>query len=216
VTACEYQRYQAGARPFWTPLRFPGQYCDAETDLFENWNRHHDPGIGRYLQPEPDLQDPGAIQLYALRGHNLGAYAYALDNPVHFIDPTGLDPWSGDAVMESMLQMDGTLAPQHASAMSAGYGAGVGFGLAARVGLNRGQGALSAICVGTRRVWNNLSIDGPRKSLLYGNGRIFGVRWKGAQAGFRLDLHPLEPRGNPILHINYGALWDPVEWWNRP
>ena len=35
----EYQRFQPAAVPFWTPLRFPGQYADAETDLFENWNR---------------------------------------------------------------------------------------------------------------------------------------------------------------------------------
>ena len=54
----EYQRYQTGAQPFWTPLRFPGQYHDAETDLFENWNRYYDPSIGRYLQPEPMLQNP--------------------------------------------------------------------------------------------------------------------------------------------------------------
>jgi RHS repeat-associated protein len=49
----EYQRYQTGAQSFWTPLRFPGQYYDAETDLFKNWNRYYDPSIGRYLQPEP-------------------------------------------------------------------------------------------------------------------------------------------------------------------
>jgi len=51
----EYQRYQAGAQPFWTPFRFPGQYHDAETDLFQNWNRFYDPAIGRHLEPEPLL-----------------------------------------------------------------------------------------------------------------------------------------------------------------
>ena len=29
-------RSQSGAQPFWTSLRFPGQYYDAETDLFQN------------------------------------------------------------------------------------------------------------------------------------------------------------------------------------
>ena len=36
----------------WTPLRFPGEYADAETDFFENWNRYLDSARGRYLQPE--------------------------------------------------------------------------------------------------------------------------------------------------------------------
>src|SRR5205807_1879360 len=46
----EYQRYQVGATPFSTPFRGQGQYFDAETDLFENWNRYYDPATGRYFQ----------------------------------------------------------------------------------------------------------------------------------------------------------------------
>jgi len=38
-----------------TSLRFPGQYADAETDFFENWNRYYDSSVGRYLQPDPKL-----------------------------------------------------------------------------------------------------------------------------------------------------------------
>ncbi|NNB99215.1 RHS repeat-associated core domain-containing protein [Corallococcus exiguus] len=79
----DYQRYQTGAQPFWTPLRFPGHYYDAETDLFENWNRYYDPSVGRYLQPEPLLAMGPAV---------LPAYAYAVNNPVNVTDPTGKDP----------------------------------------------------------------------------------------------------------------------------
>ena len=75
----EYQRFQ-GPHPFWTPLRFPGQYHDAETDLFENWNRYYEPASGRYLQPEPLLH---------VKPSALPAYAYAGNNPVHRIDPDG-------------------------------------------------------------------------------------------------------------------------------
>ena len=34
-------------------MSFQGQYHDAETDLFQNWNRFCDPAIGWYLEPEP-------------------------------------------------------------------------------------------------------------------------------------------------------------------
>ncbi|MCY1078983.1 RHS repeat-associated core domain-containing protein [Archangium lansingense] len=86
----EYQRYQTGAQPFWTPLRFPGQYHDAETDLFENWNRYYDPRIGRYLQPEPMLVNPRFVVGMARRGFGAPAYAYAVNNPVNYVDPDGL------------------------------------------------------------------------------------------------------------------------------
>jgi RHS repeat-associated protein len=83
VEGYEYQRYQTGAQPFWTPLRFPGHYYDAETDLFENWNRYYDPSIGRYLQPEPLLAEgPFALP----------AYSYAVNNPLGFVDPSGGAP----------------------------------------------------------------------------------------------------------------------------
>jgi RHS repeat-associated protein len=64
----EYRRYETGQSPFWTPLRFPGQYYDAESDLSENWNRYYDPNVGRYLQPEPILQAPGFSTERAMAG----------------------------------------------------------------------------------------------------------------------------------------------------
>ncbi|WP_232537697.1 RHS repeat-associated core domain-containing protein [Cystobacter fuscus] len=88
----EYQRYQTGAQPFWMPLRFPGQYYDAETDLFENWNRYYDPSIGRYLQPEPILQRPEMLKWYVQGARNLPLYGYAGNNPVNLVDPTGKNP----------------------------------------------------------------------------------------------------------------------------
>jgi RHS repeat-associated protein len=102
IEGYEYQRFQEGAQPFWTPLRFPGQYYDAETDLFENWNRYYDPFIGRYLQPEPMLQHPQAVLAAALQGHSLPAYAYALNNPITFTDLTGSMP---DSIKIKMLAM---------------------------------------------------------------------------------------------------------------
>lgn len=81
MSGYEYQRYQVGAQPFWTPLGFPGQYRDAESDLFQNWNRFYDPATGRYLEPEPLLNTPSATT---------AVYAYANSSPLFSTDPTGL------------------------------------------------------------------------------------------------------------------------------
>ncbi|WP_181791265.1 RHS repeat-associated core domain-containing protein [Myxococcus llanfairpwllgwyngyllgogerychwyrndrobwllllantysiliogogogochensis] len=86
----EYQRFQSGAQSFWIPLRFPGQYHDSETDLFENWNRYYDPTIGQYLQPEPLLNSARTIKKAASNGSPLPTYGYAQNNPIQFIDPDGL------------------------------------------------------------------------------------------------------------------------------
>jgi RHS repeat-associated protein len=60
------------------PLRFPGQYFDAETGLHQNWHRDYDPSIGRYLQPDPTGLDDGP-----------NVYAYAGSNPVNYFDFEG-------------------------------------------------------------------------------------------------------------------------------
>jgi len=85
----EYRRYETGQQPFWTPLRFPGQYYDAESDLFENWNRYYEPSIGRYLQPEPLLSTTSTPTKMAREGRSAPAYAYSENNPLSKQDPDG-------------------------------------------------------------------------------------------------------------------------------
>ncbi|HSU60203.1 MAG TPA: RHS repeat-associated core domain-containing protein [Bryobacteraceae bacterium] len=68
------------AREINNPLRFPGQWFDAETGLHYNNLRYYDPKLGRYISMDP----------VPLLG-GLNGYAYGPD-PINWIDPFGLAP----------------------------------------------------------------------------------------------------------------------------
>ncbi|MGA1869448.1 MAG: RHS repeat-associated core domain-containing protein [bacterium] len=61
-------------------LRLPGQYCDEETGLYNNWNRYFEPAIGRYISIDP----------IGFWGGDNNLYRYVNNNPINFIDPFGL------------------------------------------------------------------------------------------------------------------------------
>ncbi|MFU2330254.1 RHS repeat-associated core domain-containing protein, partial [Pseudomonas sp. NFX98] len=60
------------------PLRFQGQYFDAESGLHYNRHRYYHPDIGRYLTPDPVKLAGG-----------LNSYRYT-PNPAGWVDPLGL------------------------------------------------------------------------------------------------------------------------------
>jgi RHS repeat-associated protein len=98
------------------PLRFPGQYYDAETALHYNYFRDYDPGSGRYFETDPMGLTGGADQIadpistdsrarfyIAAMGRLISAdftgftagvnlYHYVYNNPLSGADPFGLYP----------------------------------------------------------------------------------------------------------------------------
>jgi RHS repeat-associated protein len=76
----------SGVGAFDFPLRFPGQYFDRETNLAYNVMRDYDPGIGRYLEPDP-------LGIFAPNSTVVGLnplYAYVASDPLNQFDFYGL------------------------------------------------------------------------------------------------------------------------------
>lgn len=62
--------------------KYTGQELDYETGLYNYGARLYDPEIGRFISPDtivPDYRNPQA----------LNRYAYAVNNPMRYVDPTG-------------------------------------------------------------------------------------------------------------------------------
>jgi RHS repeat-associated protein len=64
-----------------TPYRYTGQR-EEPTGLYFYNARWYDPALGRFLQPDSMVPEPGNPQ-------SLNRYSYALNNPLKYSDPTG-------------------------------------------------------------------------------------------------------------------------------
>lgn len=79
----EYEPYgdlTATGGPFDQRLRLPGMWADPDTGLCYNRFRWYVPTWGRYLSPDP----------LGVEG-NRNVYAYTDGDPIHFVDPLGLN-----------------------------------------------------------------------------------------------------------------------------
>jgi RHS repeat-associated protein len=66
------------------PLAFTGQYLDPVTGLYDMRARNYDPSVGRFTST--DLLGPHDAPVASI-------YGYARNNPLRFVDPSGLDTW---------------------------------------------------------------------------------------------------------------------------
>uniref|UniRef100_UPI0037838DBC RHS repeat-associated core domain-containing protein n=1 Tax=Caenimonas koreensis TaxID=367474 RepID=UPI0037838DBC len=74
------------SKPIEMNLRFPGQYFDAETGLFYNWQRYYSDKGGRYIQSDRIGLDGG-----------MNRFGYGGGNPLAYTDPLGQNPLAAAA-----------------------------------------------------------------------------------------------------------------------
>ena len=69
--------------------KFTGQTHDIDTDLYYYNARYYDPTLGRFLQADSLIAN-------VFQPQTINPYAYVLNNPLKYTDPTGHEPFGGD------------------------------------------------------------------------------------------------------------------------
>tara|TARA_B100001248_G_scaffold152814_1_gene114903 strand:- start:2345 stop:2986 length:642 start_codon:yes stop_codon:yes gene_type:complete len=78
----EFGRRLSGERVGFQPFQFAGGRRDIGSGLLQFGARHYDPVVGRWISKDPIGFDGGDTNLYG----------YVLNDPVNFVDPSGLLP----------------------------------------------------------------------------------------------------------------------------
>lgn len=118
------------------PFGFAGGLYDPDTGLYRFGARDYDPEVGRWTSKDPIMFSGG-----------INVYEYAASDPINLIDPTGLDPWSGDAIVESLAMHEGMLSPAdvHRNSMARFWGGFLGLTTLATVGPSIAEIAAGAL-----------------------------------------------------------------------
>jgi RHS repeat-associated protein len=81
-TAFGKERYVQEADAFKVTSRYTGQKLDEDTGLYYYGARYYDPELGRFIQPDSVVPTANTSQ-------SLNRYAYVVNNPLKYDDPTG-------------------------------------------------------------------------------------------------------------------------------
>lgn len=94
--------------------RFPGQWFQFENGLNWNWHGHYDPTTGSYLQADP-------LGLAAMLTDGPSVYGYAGQNPLYWIDFSGLERKPGKTPPSRWPELPANLAGKNAKWNPEGY-----------------------------------------------------------------------------------------------
>ena len=89
-----FGRAQTSGPPARVPYQFTGRERDADW-LYYYRARYYHPGLARFLQPDP-----------LGRGGGVNPYAYAANNPLSFIDPSGLRTYATHGCCQSVESLE--------------------------------------------------------------------------------------------------------------
>lgn len=117
-----------------TPLRWNGQYQDADTGLYYLRARYYDPVTAQFLTRDP------------LTAFTLAAYAFGGGNPLNMFDPLGLWDWNATSIGLAALATAAGIAAVALTVTGAGAPLGIALG---EVALGAGEGAVTAATVAT-------------------------------------------------------------------
>ena len=92
-----------------TPYLFTSKELDEETGLYYYGARYYDPRVSQFISADPLLSRNPEKGID--RSQFLNAYAYANNNPVMFIDPTGQEPQESSKATPSVITKSGRGTP---------------------------------------------------------------------------------------------------------
>lgn len=119
---------QRGSVTTGTKRGFTGHEHLEELDLIHMNGRIYDPVVGRFLSPDPHIQDPYDTQSF-------NRYSYTLNNPLKHTDPTGYFFKKIGRFFKKIWKPLVTVVAIAASVVTAGLAAPIAAGIVASVGL---------------------------------------------------------------------------------